>query len=87
MDFKKCDRCGCFFISEDNVCCNCKTKDRADSIKLQSYLEEHSSPTSLEQISAETGITIRNLTRFRGIQEIGENINNGDFKANISIEL
>ena len=40
MEFKKCARCGCFFMSDDSVCCNCKPKDKFDTIKLQNYLEE-----------------------------------------------
>ena len=70
MEFKKCNRCGCFFISEDEVCCNCKTKDRADTIKLQSYIEEHGVPNSIEELSAITGVTIKNISRFGGIEKI-----------------
>lgn len=87
MDFKKCARCGCFFVSEDNVCCNCKAKDRFDSIKLQNYLEENSSPTSLEQISIETGISVKNLSRFDEIQKLDSYLNNNFSGTNISIEL
>ena len=87
MDFKKCARCGCFFVSEDNVCCNCKTKDRFDSIKLQNYLEENSSPTSLEQISIETGISVKNLSRFDEVQKLDSYLNSNFSGTNISIEL
>jgi len=87
MDFKKCNRCGCFFISEDDVCCNCKVKDKADTIKLQNFIEEHGVPSSLEELSIGTGISIKNLNRFGEIQNLDGIINNVDFKSNISIEL
>ena len=70
MEFKKCIRCGCFFLSEDNVCCNCKSKDLSDVIKIQNYLEEHSSPSSIEELSLGTGISIKNLNRFGQVQNI-----------------
>ncbi len=82
MEFKKCERCGCFFISEDNVCCNCKTKDRADTIKLQNFIEEHGTSCSIEEISSQTGITIKNLNRFESINKIAD-----IDKDNINIEL
>ena len=27
MEFKKCARCGCFYMSEDDVCVKCYPKD------------------------------------------------------------
>ena len=76
MEFKKCQRCGCFFVSEDNVCHNCMAKDRADSIKLQNYLEEHVTPSSLEEISIDTGISLKNLSRIGESQIISGMIEN-----------
>ncbi len=87
MEFKKCDRCGCFFISEDNVCCNCKPKDRADTIKLHNFIEENGSAYSIEEISASTGITIKNLSRFGEIQNINGITEKREFKFNTNIEL
>lgn len=87
MEFKKCVRCGCFFVSEDSVCCNCKSKDKFDSIKLQNYLEEHSTPTSLEEISIGTGISIKNLNRYEEIQKLNTSLNGTNFETNISINL
>ena len=34
MEFKKCARCGCFFISDNDICCNCEAKDRYDMAKV-----------------------------------------------------
>ena len=87
MEFKKCERCGCFFMSEDRVCCNCAAKDRADGIKILSYLEEHNAPSSLEELSAGTGISIRNLSRFNDIHGIDNIKGISDFNTNIGIEL
>lgn len=75
MEFKKCNRCGCFFISEDEVCCNCKTKDMADTIKIQNYIQEYGIPTTAEELSAGTGVTMKNISRFGGIGKIEGNIN------------
>ena len=75
MEFKKCNRCGCFFISEDEVCCNCKTKDMADTIKIQNYIQEYGIPGTAEELSEGTGVTIKNIYRFGGIEKLDENIN------------
>ena len=64
MDFKKCVRCGCFFLSADNVCCNCKPKDTCDNLKLKCFLSENASTPSLEELSIDTGISTKNLTRY-----------------------
>jgi len=40
MEFKKCVRCGSFFVSEGDVCQNCMPKDRLDIIKFKLPIEE-----------------------------------------------
>ena len=35
MDFKKCERCGCFFVNDSTVCCSCETKDNLEILKLK----------------------------------------------------
>ena len=87
MEFKKCERCGCFFVSEDNVCCNCRAKDRADTIKLQNYIEEHGNAVTLEDISEGTGITIKNLNRFGEIISIDGTDDGTEFKPFANIEV
>lgn len=65
MEFKKCDRCGCFYTSNDNVCCNCLVKDNSDLSKFKTYMEENNfTELSLNNISIETGISKKNLNRF-----------------------
>ena len=65
MEFKKCNRCGSFYISNDNVCCNCLSKERADINKFKTFIgETNINNLSLNSISIETGISKRNLNRF-----------------------
>jgi hypothetical protein len=63
MEFKKCVRCGCFFMADNDVCCNCQSKDRMDISKLNSILDE-TSFNSVQDLSIESGINISNLNRF-----------------------
>lgn len=66
MEFRKCDRCGCFFASNDNVCHNCLTKERFEMSKFKTYIEENniSNINSLNNLSIETGISEKTLNRF-----------------------
>ena len=86
MEFKKCERCGCFFISENDVCCNCIAKDKADTIKLLNYIEEHGSTGTMEDFSAGTGITIKNLNRFGEIIQINGNEGETEFRPFLKTE-
>lgn len=64
MEFKKCMRCGCFFMSDNNVCCNCESKDRMDISKLNSILDETNNFNSIQDLSILSGVNINNLNRF-----------------------
>ena len=66
MEFKKCDRCGCFFTSNDNVCYNCLTKERFEMSKFKTYIEENNicDINSLNELSIETGLSGKTLNRF-----------------------
>ena len=66
MEFKKCERCGCFFASNDNVCHNCLTKERFEMSKFKTYIEENniSDINSLNELSIETGLSGKTLNRF-----------------------
>ena len=64
MEFKKCSRCGCFFISNNDVCCNCESRDRMDIAKLNSILDENISFNSIQDLSIVSGVNINNLNRF-----------------------
>lgn len=74
MEFRKCERCGCFFISNDNVCFNCLTKDRFEMSKFKSFVEENnvSNINSLTDLSAQTGISSKNLNRFLGYEDFND---------------
>ena len=53
MEFRKCERCGCFFASNDNVCYNCLTKDRFEMSKFKTFIEENNINTNTDIIKAE----------------------------------
>lgn len=74
MEFKKCDRCGCFFTSNDSVCFNCLTKDRFEMSKFKNFIEENnvSQINSLNDLSIQTGISQKNLNRFLGYEDFNE---------------
>ncbi len=63
MEFKKCARCGAFFVTDGEVCQNCMPKDRLDFIKFQDYVEGVSE-VSADTISINTGISVKNVNRF-----------------------
>lgn len=64
MQFNKCSRCGCFFMTNDSVCPNCKPKDMCDMNKLKSFLLEVNPNASIEEISCATDISTKNLHRL-----------------------
>lgn len=63
MELNKCTRCGCFYTSEANVCPSCEQKDSNEIDKLENFLQENDI-TSIDDISYQTGITVKNLDRF-----------------------
>lgn len=76
MEFKKCARCGCFFVSNNSICCNCAPKDNLEIAKLNNYIEEYGNTNySLEDISINTGISVRNLNRYISDNNLNININ------------
>lgn len=64
MEFNKCSRCGAFYISNSNVCPNCQPKDNCEQLILKNYLAQNSGPVSMETLSNDTGISMKNLNRF-----------------------
>ena len=64
MECNKCSRCGSFYITNENVCPKCCTKDGFEFSTFKSYIEENGFESSLDIISGETGITVKNLNRF-----------------------
>ena len=64
MEFKRCDRCGCFFVSTDNICGNCMSKDNMDISKLKDYFNNNDGIPSIGTIAENTGISEKNITRY-----------------------
>lgn len=64
MKFNKCNRCGAFYINAGDVCPNCRPKDDFEMGKLKNFLEENETNYSIESISYNTGISIKNLNRY-----------------------
>ena len=76
MEFKKCERCGCFFASEDAVCVNCLSKDKLEMSKLKDYFNKENYSNSISAISIDTGITVRNLNRYLAGDEFNNKLKN-----------
>lgn len=64
MELKRCARCGCFFASSNEVCCNCETKDNQDISNLNNYIVNYPSIDSVEALSFDTGVSAKNIYRF-----------------------
>lgn len=76
MELNKCKRCGAFFTTSDSICPNCKTKDLNEISKLKDFLAENELPSSMDVLSYETGISVKNLNRFLDSNELNiSNIN------------
>ena len=64
MEINRCSRCGNFYVSAGNVCPNCSTKDGAEFSVFKSYVQENGLANSLDTVSNDTGISVKNLNRF-----------------------
>ena len=71
MEIKKCVRCGQFFETSHEVCNSCLDKDNKEIGRLKNYFSYNyiAGGASKEDISANTGITIKNLNRFLSTEE------------------
>ena len=65
MEFKKCLRCGSFFLSDSNVCPNCLPKDESEIAKINNYINDNNILNcSISSLSVNTGVSLRNINRF-----------------------
>ena len=80
MEFNRCSRCGSFYVSNGNVCPKCSTKDGVEFSTFKQYVTENGFEQSLDTISGETGIAVKNLNRFLGYEEIKKK--KKEFKGN-----
>lgn len=69
MKFNKCSRCGCFFSSVDDVCPSCKSKDEIDKHTLKNYLDNNDNPISLDSLSFNSGVELKNINRYMDSKE------------------
>ena len=51
MEFKRCNRCGNFFTSQNTICCNCEPKNKFDTVNAHSFI------TGNPEINCVYGIT------------------------------
>jgi len=72
MELKKCARCGCFFTAAHDVCCNCETKDKQDIYNLNNYIDTSNEVNTIESLSFNTGVSIKNISRFIENKDISE---------------
>ncbi len=72
MEFKKCERCGSFFISNSTVCENCTPKDTLEKSKLKNYFESENYSNTINSISVDTGISEKNLNRYLENEEFSK---------------
>lgn len=61
-----------FFMSEDNICRNCTPKDIFEMSKLKNYFEGDNCSNSINSIAVETGISVKNLSRYFENKEFSE---------------
>lgn len=85
MEFKKCTRCGNFYVTEGNVCPRCVAKDNMEFATFKTYIKENWLIGSIDTISGKTGISEKNINRFLTYNEIKEDITpiNGNGKINL----
>ena len=69
MELNRCSRCGNFYVAEGNVCPKCSKKDGFEFSTFKSYVQENGLENSLNTISNNTGISVKNLNRFMEYQE------------------
>lgn len=69
MELNRCNRCGNFYVAEGNVCPKCSAKDGFEFSTFKSYVQENGFENSLNTISNDTGISVKNLNRFVEYQE------------------
>lgn len=87
MEFKKCERCGCFFLSESTVCENCMPKDTFEMSKLRNYFDGENYSSSINSISIDTGISVKNLNRYLENEEFSEESRKLNIGTNGNINL
>ena len=81
MEFNRCSRCGSFTYQLVMYAQKCSQKDGLEFSTFKSYIQENGFENSLDTISNQTGISIKNLNRFVGYPEFKEY--KKDYQANM----
>lgn len=92
MNFKKCERCGCFFATDSSTCPSCSTKDNIEMNQLKNYLFTNYTMADnivnqISTISSQTGIAVKNLNRFLTNKNFANDIDEIIKDKNSSINL
>ncbi len=69
MEFNRCSRCGSFYISQGNVCPKCSAKDGMEFSNFINYIQENGLDDSLDKISGQIGVSVKNLNRFLNYED------------------
>ncbi len=88
MNLNKCERCGCFFVTQNAVCPNCQSKDENEISQLKNYLAENDTEITVEELSYNTGISLKNVNRFLDNEDVKNQfidlgLNDNDIKINL----
>ena len=86
MNLNRCERCGCFFVTDQNICPKCEPKENFEMQQLKNYLSTHTTST-VEDISTNTGISERNLDRFLKQDEFAQLMQSANLNNNIKMNL
>jgi len=71
MEFNKCNRCGCFYMTEGDTCPSCTAKDTNEISKLtEFFVENENNSIGIDELSYLTGISVKNLSRFASNKEL-----------------
>ena len=63
MECKRCRRCGCFFVSDNDVCSNCEAKDIGDIANIKSFMLENEN-MSIKEVAGRFGTSESNILRY-----------------------
>lgn len=74
MEFKKCERCGCFYTTSDSICPKCQPKENFEMNIVKNFLKTHNE-ISTQSISNATGISTKTINRFLKSDELSSILN------------
>ena len=86
MEFNRCSRCGSFYVAQGNVCPKCSAKDGMEFSNFVNYVEKNGLNDSLDTISGQIGVSVKNLNRFLEYEDFKQyksEINNIGKKGNL----